>query len=58
VEEGCVETSMATSGMMLAIHSSHGIDRMVTMYRAAIRSGRNLLLDLYAGRRHRCCHRP
>lgn len=47
VEEACVETFKATPGIVLALYSPQNIDRLVTMYRAAIRSGRDLVLDLY-----------
>ncbi|MBI5500484.1 MAG: MBL fold metallo-hydrolase [Deltaproteobacteria bacterium] len=48
VENACVETFKATPGMVLDLFSPQNIDRLVTMYRAAIRSDRDLVLDLYA----------
>ena len=48
VEERCVGLFRETSGMALACYSGQNIDRMVTMYRAAKRAGRTLVLDLYA----------
>ncbi len=36
-----------TGGMVLACYSAQNIDRLVTLYRAARRSGRTLVLDLY-----------
>jgi ribonuclease J len=48
VEEACVDLFQQTSGMVLALYSPQNIDRLVTMYRAALRSGRDLVMDLYA----------
>lgn len=50
--ESEVETSVAglarsTRGLVLAAFSAQNIDRLVTMFRAAKRSGRELVLDLY-----------
>ena len=50
--EAAVEASMAnlaqsTRGLVLAAFSPQNIDRLVTMFRAAKRSGRELVLDLY-----------
>lgn len=47
VEDSCVGTMGSTPGLVLAIYSAQNIDRMVTMYRAARRSGRALVVDLY-----------
>ena len=47
LEELCRSTFLATPGMVLAITSSQNIDRLVTLYRAAKRSGRVLVMDLY-----------
>jgi ribonuclease J len=47
VENECVETFRAARGMVLAIYSPQNIDRLVSIYRAAIGSGRDLVLDLY-----------
>ncbi len=47
VEERCVELFDATEGMVLAAYSAQNIDRLVTLFRAATRSGRLLVLDLY-----------
>ena len=47
VEEACVATCRATEGMVLAMFSPQNIDRLVTMYRACVRSGRDLVIDLY-----------
>ena len=48
VEERCVALFRSTVGMVLAAYSAQNIDRLVTLYRAARRSGRFLVLDLYA----------
>src|SRR5262249_28136402 len=47
VEEACVDVLRSTSGIVLARSSPQTIDRLVTMYRAALRSGRDLVIDLY-----------
>ncbi len=48
VEERCVEVFGKAEGMALACYSPQNIDRLVTVFRAALRSGRSLVLDLYA----------
>lgn len=48
VEERCVEVFRATEGMVLACYSPQNIDRLVTLFRAAKRCGRTLVMDLYA----------
>lgn len=48
VEERCVEVLNATEGMVLACYSAQNIDRLVTLFRAAKRCARTLVLDLYA----------
>lgn len=47
VEHSVAELARSTSGMVLAALSPQNIDRLVTIYRAAIKSGRELVLDLY-----------
>jgi len=47
VEDGCVDTCKGTAGMVLAVFSPQNIDRLVTMYRACLRSARDLVIDLY-----------
>jgi ribonuclease J len=47
VEERCVELFRETTGLVLAAFSMQNVDRVVTLYRAATRSGRELALDLY-----------
>lgn len=48
VEERCVDIAQATRGAVLALYSPQNVDRLVTLYRAARRSGRDLVMDLYA----------
>jgi len=48
VEDACVDTCKETEGMVLAMFSPQNIDRLVTVYRACLRSGRDLVIDLYA----------
>jgi ribonuclease J len=48
VEERCVEIFRRTRGMVLACYSPQNVDRLVTLFRAAKRSDRILVLDLYA----------
>jgi ribonuclease J len=47
VEDRCAEFFRETRGMVLASYSGQNIDRMVSLYRAAKRAGRTLVLDLY-----------
>lgn len=47
VEEQCVELLGVTEGMLLACYSGQNIDRLVSLYRAANRSGRLFVFDLY-----------
>jgi ribonuclease J len=48
VEEACVRTFKGTNGIVLAMFSPQNIDRLVSIYRACIRSGRDLVIDLYS----------
>lgn len=50
--ESELEAEIATSvketqGLVLAYFSAQNVDRLVTFYRAAIRSGRSLIIDVY-----------
>jgi ribonuclease J len=47
VENACVATIRATEGIVLALFSPQNVDRLVTFYRAAVRSDRELVIDLY-----------
>jgi ribonuclease J len=48
IEAGLIQTFKGTPGIVLAMYSAQNIDRLVTMFRACIQSGRHLVLDLYA----------
>ncbi len=47
VEQQCVEISRRAEGIVLAAFSMQNVDRMVSIYRAALRTDRDLILDLY-----------
>jgi len=47
VEERCVQLFRETPGIVLANYSAQNIDRLVTLYHAAKRSRRVMVLDLY-----------
>lgn len=47
VEEQCLAEFQETPGMALACYSAQNIDRLVSVYRAALRSDRDLVIDLY-----------
>lgn len=47
VESSIAELARTTHGILLAAFSAQNIDRLVTMFRAAKRSRRELVLDLY-----------
>jgi ribonuclease J len=47
VESACLQTMRETDGLVLAYYSAQNIDRLVTLYRAAVRAGRELVVDLY-----------
>lgn len=48
LEQTFVERFQATSGIALVACSAQNIDRVVTVYRAAKRTGRTLIIDAYA----------
>ncbi len=48
VEDACAKTFRRTEGMILATYSPQNIDRLVSLYRAALRSDRIFVMDLYA----------
>ena len=48
LEERFVDRFKGTSGMALVACSAQNIDRVVTVYRAAKRTGRTLIVDAYA----------
>jgi ribonuclease J len=47
VKRRCAELFEATSGMALACYSPQNVDRLVSVFKAARRSGRALVIDLY-----------
>lgn len=47
LEDRFVELNRATEGIVAALGSAQNLDRLVTVYRAARRSGRQLVVDLY-----------
>jgi ribonuclease J len=48
LEEAFVDRFKATAGMALVACSAQNIDRVVTVYRAAKRTGRTMIVDAYA----------
>ena len=48
IEQALVARMRAASGMVLVAASAQNIDRVVSIYRAAKRTGRTLVVDLYA----------
>lgn len=48
IEQDLIHTFKTTPGIVLAMYSAQNIDRLVTMFRACVQSGRHLVLDLYA----------
>lgn len=58
LESQMVEAFQASQGMALISFSAQNIDRLVTVYRAAIRSGRELVVDLYAATIAKATERP
>jgi len=47
VADACEATFRATEGLVLAAYSPQNIDRLVTLYKATVRAGRTLVMDLY-----------
>lgn len=47
VEDHCLELIRDCPGMALACYSPQNIDRLVSVYKAAVRSNRELVIDLY-----------
>ncbi len=47
IEDECVATFRQTPGIAMVSYSAQNIDRLVTLYRAALRSGRDFVMDLY-----------
>jgi len=53
VEDACADTCKETRGMVLAMFAPQNIDRLVTISRACLRAGRDLVIDLYTARSRR-----
>ena len=47
VEVSLADTLKATKGLVVVLASAQNIDRLVTVYRAALRADRDLVVDLY-----------
>ncbi len=47
VEDALVERCTATAGAVVTLNSAQNIDRVVSCYRAAVRAGRTMAIDLY-----------
>jgi ribonuclease J len=47
VEGACIDLFKSTPGMVLAMYSAQNIDRLVTLFRAAKRTGRTFVTTLY-----------
>ncbi|MCZ3387308.1 MAG: MBL fold metallo-hydrolase [Actinomycetia bacterium] len=47
VEHALVETYKNTTGLVVVLASAQNVDRLVTVYRAALRGDRDLAIDLY-----------
>lgn len=47
VERQCIEIFGRAEGVVLVAYSMQNVDRMVSLYRAALRADRDLVLDLY-----------
>lgn len=58
LEDECLDVFDRTEGLVLACYSAQNIDRLMTLYRAAQRSGRLLVLDLYTALIARATDRP
>lgn len=56
LEEAFVKVFQRTSGLCVVQSSSQNIDRVVTLYRAAKKCGRTLVMSGYAGRVLMCLH--
>lgn len=58
VEEDLVKTFTSTPGMVATFSSAQNLDRLVTVFRAARRSGRELVVDLYTATVAQATGRP
>lgn len=58
VEDRCRELFVATDGIVLVAFSGQNIDRLVTLFRAAKRAGRDFVIDLYTAAVAAATERP
>jgi ribonuclease J len=58
VEVSLADTLKATKGLVVVLASAQNIDRLVTVYRAALRADRDLVVDLYSADIAACTGRP
>ncbi len=58
VENGFVGTFRSTGGLVAAFSSAQNLDRLVTVFRAARRAGRTLVVDLYTAMIAQATGRP
>jgi ribonuclease J len=58
IETRLADTLRATSGLVVVLASAQNIDRLVTVYRAALRSDRDLVVDLYTADIAKATGRP
>jgi ribonuclease J len=58
VEEALLSTLLSTPGLVAILSSAQNLDRLVTVYRATLRSDRTLVTDLYTATVARATGRP
>lgn len=58
VEEALLSTLLSTPGLVAILSSAQNLDRLVTVYRATLRSGRTLVTDLYTATVAQATGRP
>lgn len=58
LEVELARTFLATDGLVVVVSAAQHLDRLVTAYRACLRSGRTLLVDLYAATVAQATGRP
>jgi ribonuclease J len=58
IEQDLIQAFKATPGIVLAMYSAQNIDRLVTMFRACVQSGRRLVVDLYTASVAAATHNP
>lgn len=58
VEQAMLDEFRRTRGLALVVTSAQNIDRLVTIYRATLQSGRTLVMDAYSADVARATHNP